>query len=64
MGHEVMLTNLLKLISNTIILASLFMIRTSLSSRHRYIHSPSNRMGYIPIFSTSGDREKIYTSSV
>ena len=34
-----MLNNLLKLISNTIILASLFMIRTSLSSRHRYIHS-------------------------
>jgi hypothetical protein len=35
-----MLTNLLKLISSTITLASLFMIRTSLSSRHRYIPLP------------------------
>ena len=59
-----MLTTLLKLISNTIISASLFMIRTSPSSCHRYIQSPSNRMGYIPVFSTSGDREKIYTSPV
>ncbi len=35
-----MLTNLLKLISSTITLASLFMIRTSLSSHHRYIPFP------------------------
>jgi len=56
------LNNLAKLISKTINLffieSCLSIAHTSLSSRHRDIHSPSNCMGYISIFITAGEKDK------